>query len=275
MDTASTLPVSALRRRDVSAWKGSCLKGSRKDEFVHHYQPQVDVASREIVGVEALIRWVHPRWGMVFPADFIHIAEDTEQIYLIGEWVLEAACRQVAQWRRLGLPRLRLSVNLSCVQLRREDVVEQVEQILERSDTLPEQLVLEITESGILEHAEHAVQVLERLKALGLSISIDDFGTGYSSLALLCQLPVDGLKIDRSFVSNAVSRDKDARITEAIVAMADRLQLATIAEGVETLDQVQFLRKLNCHLMQGFLFSEPLAASGFRDALARGVMWPD
>jgi len=267
----ASLGAQAARRLGLERQLSRALE---ENEFVLHYQPQVDMASKGIVGVEALIRWAHPRWGMVLPADFIHIAEDTAQICSIGEWVLTQACRQAAQWRRLALPGLRLSVNLSCVQLRRDDVVDRVAEILEQTDTPPEQLVLEITETGILEDTESAVRALEKLRDLGLSIYIDDFGTGYSSLALLRQLPVDGLKIDRSFISNVASRDKDARITEAIVAMADRLRLTVVAEGVETADQVHFLKALNCNLMQGFLFSEPLAPSGFQETLSRGLVWP-
>src|SRR3990172_8483060 len=189
----ASLGAQAARRLGLERQLSRALE---ENEFVLHYQPQVDMASKGIVGVEALIRWAHPRWGMVLPADFIHIAEDTAQICSIGEWVLTQACRQAAQWRRLALPGLRLSVNLSCVQLRRDDVVDRVGEILEQTDTPPEQLVLEITETGILEDTESAVRALEKLMDLGLSIYIDDFGTGYSSLALLRQLPVDGLKIE-------------------------------------------------------------------------------
>ena len=267
----ASLGAQAARRLGLERQLSRALE---ENEFVLHYQPQVDMASKGIVGVEALIRWAHPRWGMVLPADFIHIAEDTAQICSIGEWVLTQACHQAAQWRRLALPGLRLSVNLSCVQLRRDDVVDRVAEILDQTDTPPEQLVLEITETGILEDTESAVRALEKLRDLGLSIYIDDFGTGYSSLALLRQLPVDGLKIDRSFISNVASRDKDAQITEAIVAMADRLRLTVVAEGVETADQVHFLKALNCNLMQGFLFSEPLAPSGFQETLSQGLVWP-
>ena len=232
-------------------------------EFLLHYQPKVSVDSLEITGVEALIRWHHPQLGLVSPAEFIPLAEDTGLIISIGEWVLKEACLQNKRWQTQGFAPIRTAVNISARQLHDQGFADTVIRILKETNLAPQYLELELTESSIMQNAELAANVLSRLKSMGIYCSIDDFGTGYSSLASLKRLPINALKIDKSFVSEAPSEPDDAALVMAIVTLAHNLRLKVIAEGVETEEQLRLLHLLRCDEIQGFLFSKPLPADAF------------
>ncbi len=232
-------------------------------QFVLFYQPQVDCRSGEVTGMEALIRWLHPRHGLVPPDRFIPIAEETGLIIPIGAWVLREACRQARRWHDAGHDALHISVNLSARQLRQADLGEQIAATLAESGLLPSALELELTESLLMDDPEAASRVLHKLAALGIRMAIDDFGTGYSSLAYLKRFPVSRLKIDRSFVRDLSTDANDAAIVCAIVAMAESLRMDVIAEGVETVEQLRFLEAHGCFAAQGYLFSAARPAAEF------------
>jgi diguanylate cyclase (GGDEF)-like protein len=236
-------------------------------EFLIHYQPRVSVDSLEITGVEALVRWHHPQLGLVSPAEFIPLAEDTGLILPIGQWVLKEACLQNKRWQDQGFVPIRMAVNISARQLHDQGFADTVIRILKESNLAPQHLELELTESSIMQNAELAADVLSRLKSMGINISIDDFGTGFSSLASLKRLPIDALKIDKSFVSEAPSEPDDAALVMAIVTLAHNLRLKVIAEGVETEEQLRLLHLLRCDEIQGSLFSKPLPADALESLL--------
>ncbi|MFL6675730.1 MAG: EAL domain-containing protein [Massilia sp.] len=238
-----------------------------RDEFVLHYQPQVDLESGHIVGMEALIRWRHPELGMVPPARFVGVAEETGLIVQIGAWVMRAACAQNKAWQDAGLGRLRVAVNLSARQFGDPGLVEGIEQVLADTGLDPACLEIELTESLFMSEVTPAVEQLHRMKALGVNLSIDDFGTGYSSLSYLSRFPIDVLKIDRSFVADITHDANDAAIVTSIIALAHNLKLSVIAEGVETGEQLDYLRRHGCDEMQGYYFSPPLAAAEFEQLL--------
>ena len=240
-----------------------------RNEFVVYYQPKVDVNTWQIVGAEALVRWQNPEVGLVSPAEFIPLAEETGLIVPIGYWVSRVACSQIKQWHAEGFDSLGISVNLCARQFQEQDLVNSVVEILSQSRLDPKFLELEITESSIMTDADFAVKVLTELKALGIRVSVDDFGTGFSSLGYLKRLPVDILKIDQSFVRD-VSTDPDAAaLVMTIISLAHNLRLKVIAEGVETEEQLRFLRLLRCDEIQGYLFSKPLPAEEFRALLIK------
>lgn len=241
----------------------------RNNELVLHYQPQHMVATGQLMGGEALLRWVHPERGMISPADFIPIAEETDLIVDIGKWVLLDACRQYVQWDMAGYRLPQLSVNVSARQFRHPDFVDHVSSALAITGMAPSSLNLEITESVVVGNTEETISKMNELKALGLSFSIDDFGTGYSSLAYLKRLPVDELKIDRSFIQDIPQDDSNMAIVEAVMAMASHLNFTVTAEGVETRQQLEFLKKQGCSFYQGYLASKPLSADAFLRYLAR------
>ena len=241
-----------------------------RDELVLHYQPQFDVRDGSIVGAEALVRWKHPELGLVPPADFIPLAEETGLIVPIGGWVLCKAFHQSRAWHRDGFGSLRIAVNLSGHQLQPR-FVRMLEELIRTAGFNPSFLELEITESVFMQRAEETIGMLNDLKSMGLRISIDDFGTGYSSLSYLKRFPVDTLKIDRSFVRDVATHPDDAAITVAIIAMARSLELETIAEGVETREQLVFLQQQGCSLMQGFLLGRPVPAEEFTRALRKNA----
>jgi diguanylate cyclase (GGDEF)-like protein len=236
-------------------------------EFLVHYQPRVAVDSLEITGVEALVRWQHPQLGLVAPGEFIPLAEDTGLIVPIGEWVLRTACMQGRRWRDEGFAPIQIAVNICGRQFHDQDLSQTVIRILEETGLPASNLELELTESSIIQDAEFASGVLTRLKSMGIKISIDDFGTGFSSLSSLKKLPIDALKIDRTFVRDATSDTDDAALVMAIITLAHNLRLKVIAEGVETEDQLRFLQLLRCDEIQGFLFSKPLPADEFTSKL--------
>ena len=230
-----------------------------RDEFMLHYQPQVDIHQRRIVGIEALIRWQNPERGLVPPDQFIGIAEETGLILPIGEWVLQQACQQMQALQNSGLPPIHVSINLSVRQLREPSLVDRVRQALQQNGLEPSMLDLEITESMLMSDIDRVKQTLTELSELGVSISVDDFGTGHSSLAYLKQFPISTLKIDRSFIRDIPDDKDDVSITIAIINMARGLGLNTVAEGVEVEAQLDFLKTHGCNLMQGYYFSKPVA----------------
>ncbi|ARU60153.1 hypothetical protein CBW65_03090 [Tumebacillus avium] len=230
------------------------------DEFVLFYQPQVNVQSGEIFGVEALLRWKHPTLGMVSPASFIPLAEETGLIVPIGEWVLRTACEQIKSWHAAGYGHLTVAVNLSARQFQQEDLVEMVQRVLEETSVEPRFLELEITESVTMHNVERAIVILNELKNLGIRISLDDFGTGYSSLSYLKHFPIHTLKIDQSFVRDITTDADDAAIATSVIALAHSLNLQVVAEGVETEEHLRYLAARGCVEMQGYHFSRPLPA---------------
>jgi len=242
-----------------------------RDEFVLHFQPQVDPASFEIVGMEALIRWQHPEMGMVAPSRFITIAEETGLIVQIGAWVMRAACRQNRAWHEAGLGKLRVAVNLSARQFGAANLVADIGSVLAETGLAPGFLDIELTESLFMGDVTHAIEMLHALKALGVTLSLDDFGTGYSSLSYLSRFPIDVLKIDRSFVASITRDSNDASIVASIIALAHELKLSVIAEGVETQEQLDYLRRHGCDHMQGYFFSPPLPAAEFEHMLRKQI----
>ena len=230
-----------------------------RKEFAVHYQPQVDVDTGRIFAVEALVRWQHPERGLVYPDEFIPLAEDTGLIVPLGEWVLRTACCQNKAWQEAGLTPLRMAVNLSARQFRQPRLAEVVAEALEEAGLDAQWLDLEITESTAMGDVDLSVEVLSRLRAMGVHVSLDDFGTGYSSLAYLAQLPVDGVKLDRSFVRGLPGETDSVSIVDAVLGLARSLNLRVVAEGVETEAQFAFLRELQCNQMQGYLFARPAA----------------
>lgn len=234
-----------------------------RDELLLHYQPKIDLANGNIIGAEALIRWQHPELGMIPPAKFIPIAEESGLIKPIGEWVLRTAIRQGKAWQDMGLPPMRIAVNLSSVQFRKSALTETVLGILQETGLSPCWVELEVTETMVMESPEQAAATLNALKSLGLWISIDDFGTGYSSLSYLKRFPVDTLKIDRSFVKDVTTDPDDAAIVKAIIGLAASLHMRVIAEGVENEQQFDFLREHQCDEIQGYYFSPPVPADDF------------
>jgi diguanylate cyclase (GGDEF)-like protein len=239
----------------------------QNQEFLLHYQPKVSVDSLEITGVEALVRWHHPQLGLISPAEFIPLAEDTGLIIPIGQWVLKEACLQNKRWQNQGFARIRMAVNISARQLHDQAFADTVIKALRETNLEPEYLELELTESSIMQNAELAANVLSRLKSMGIYCSIDDFGTGFSSLASLKRLPINALKIDKSFVSEAPSEPDDAALVLAIITLAHNLRLRVIAEGVETEEQLRLLHLLRCDEIQGSLFSKPLPADALESLL--------
>jgi diguanylate cyclase (GGDEF)-like protein len=242
-----------------------------RQEFVLHYQPKVDFNTGQIVSVEALIRWSHPGRGMVPPAEFIPLAEETGLILPIGAWVLNEACRQLRAWHEQGHGHLRIAVNLSARQFQEQNLLEVVRTALEHARLDPRFLELELTETAVMQDAVHSAAVLRSLSDLGVRISVDDFGTGYSSLSYLQRFPLNKVKIDRSFVREIAHSPGDSEIVRAIVSLAHSLRLAVIAEGVETIEQLTFLDKIGCDQYQGYFCSPPVPAAALAELVRRNV----
>ncbi|GFE61452.1 bifunctional diguanylate cyclase/phosphodiesterase [Geobacter sp. AOG2] len=245
----------ALARQVIES---SLRQAVARNEFFLVYQPLFDIASRTIIGFEALIRWRHPQHGDMLPPQFIDVAEETGMIIAIGEWVLRTACRQARQWQNGGSDRLRISVNVSAGQFKHDRFLDIVEAALKESSLPPGCLELDLTESTIMERGERNIHVLTKLKEMGVSLAIDDFGTGYSSLSYLKHFPIDRVKIDGAFVRDIAPDGENAAIAEAIIFMAHSLKLNVVAEGVEQEKQYSFLHSRNCDELQGFLMSRPL-----------------
>lgn len=242
-----------------------------KDEFVIYYQPRVCVLRKAIIGVEALVRWNHPEKGLIAPADFIPLAEEIGIIGAIGEWVLRTACAQNRAWQDAGFPFIKMAVNLSSQQLRTASIEQTVQSALLDSGLDAQYLELEITETGLMQNVELSIETLHGIRSMGVSISIDDFGTGYSSLSHIKRLPVNTLKIDKSFICDIVTDHNDAAIVCATIAMAQHMDLKIVAEGVTSTEQMRFLSKHHCNEMQGYLFSRPLPYSELETLLKTGL----
>ncbi|MGL4807706.1 MAG: putative bifunctional diguanylate cyclase/phosphodiesterase, partial [Giesbergeria sp.] len=254
--------------------EGALRRALERGQLLLHYQPQRSLGDDRIVGVEALIRWQHPEWGMVSPAEFIPLAEKTGLIVPIGEWVLRTAVAQLARWRQAGLPALTMAVNISAVQFRHPDLPGLVSQVLGEAGVDPACLELELTEGVASDDPERAVEIMANLHARGVRMSIDDFGTGYSSLSYLKRFQVYKLKIDQSFVRDISVDAEDKALVSAIIHMASSLGLQTIAEGVETEEQRHFLQAQGCDEIQGYLCSRPLPAAECERFLSAQQRWP-
>jgi diguanylate cyclase (GGDEF)-like protein len=231
------------------------------------YQPQINLITGRVIGVEALLRWEHPQRGTLFPGTFIPIAEETGLIHSIGHWVLNTACQQAQLWQLPSVGRLRLAVNLSSKQLRSPNLSNSICSILDDTGFDPHLLTIELTETSLIDDLETAAQALESLKASGVEVALDDFGTGYSSLSYLSRFPIDCIKIDRSFIHRITDVTQDAEVARAIIAVAQSLKLKVIAEGVENIEQAEFLRKYGCHAIQGFIYSPALQADEIQELL--------
>jgi EAL domain-containing protein (putative c-di-GMP-specific phosphodiesterase class I) len=253
------------------ALETSLRRGLERNEFFLHYQAKLDLNTERITGVEALVRWQHPEMGMVPPAQFIPLAEETGLIVPIGRWVLNTACAQNVAWQREGLPPLCMAVNLSARQFADEDLIADIAAALKESGMKAELLELELTESMVIQNAERAGRVLTEIKKMGARLAIDDFGVGYSSLTHLKRFPIDTLKVDRSFIRDLPQDLEDKAITEAIIAMGKSLNLTVVAEGVETQEQQTFLQDHACDEMQGFFFSKPIPGDAFAELLRQRV----
>jgi diguanylate cyclase (GGDEF)-like protein len=238
-----------------------------RQEFILHYQPKMDLESGGMSGAEALIRWRHPDRGLMLPTQFVPIAEDSGLIVPIGRWVLGEACRQAQAWQDAGLRPMPVAVNVSAVEFWSPDFLDDVRRIVEQTRLKPCYLELELTESVLMAHGESTVSVLRGLKALGVQLALDDFGTGYSSLSYLNEFPIDALKVDESFVRTITDDPRGAPIVCAVISMAKSLNQRVIAEGVETVEQLAFLRAQHCDEGQGYYFSRPLAAEQFAKLL--------
>ncbi|HLO46878.1 MAG TPA: EAL domain-containing protein [Kamptonema sp.] len=253
-------PAIGSRAFERLVLENNLYKALERKEFMLYYQPQIDLNTGKIVGMEALLRWQHPERGLISPNEFIPLAEETGLICPIGEWVMRTACAQNKAWQLAGLPPIRIAVNLSARQFQQTNLVKTISQIIEESQLKPEYLEIEITETIAVRDVEFTIGLLRQLRKMGIHISMDDFGTGYSSLSSLKHLPLDNLKIDQSFVRELMSDRNDAAIIKVVVALGQGLNLRVIAEGVETVEQLQFLRSLNCDGAQGYFFSRPLPA---------------
>lgn len=266
---AEQINATALQRLTLES---SLRHALEREEFVLYYQPQLELESGAIIGVEALLRWQSPERGLVAPAAFIPLLEETGLIVPVGEWVLRNACAQNIAWQREGLAPIRVSINLSALQFRQPDFAETIARILRETglDAGWEGLELELTESLLINNVEETIKTLHKLHAMNIKVSIDDFGTGYSSLNYLKRFPLYGLKIDQSFVRDLSINPEDAAIVAAIIALGHSLKLNVIAEGVETLEQLKFLRELKCDEMQGYLFSPPMPAADVAALLRDG-----
>ncbi|AZF41235.1 Sensory box/GGDEF family protein [Pseudomonas sp. R1-43-08] len=266
-----------LRARHQQNLESALRQALERDELVLHYQPKLELESGRIVGAEALTRWSHPRSGWISPAEFIPVAEDSGLIVRLTQWVLRQACAQAQAWRHMGLAPLRMSVNISAIDFRQRNFVDNLAAILEQTGLPPALLELEITESVLMQNVDETVAILQRIKALGVRLALDDFGTGYSSLSYLRRFPIDVLKIDQSFVRGLSINSQDEQLIRAIIGMGKSLKLDIIAEGVETIDQLNFLKAQRCEEGQGFLFSKALAPQDFVQLLQVGsaTLMPD
>lgn len=252
------------------ALTGRLKRAIEKEEFMLFYQPQVDLATGKIVGMEALLRWEVSDLGMMPPSEFIPVAEESGLIVPLGEWVLRTACAQNKKWQDNKLPTIPVSVNLSGRQFHHQDLVEKVQSALTLAKLDPQWLDLEITETYAMQDADFTLAILKELKRLGVHISLDDFGTGYSSLGHLKHFPIDTLKIDRSFVKDLATDPKEESIISAVIVLAHSLGMDVVAEGVETAAELTILRKHHCDRMQGYFFSRAVPAKDFGALLRSG-----
>ncbi|ALI08582.1 MULTISPECIES: bifunctional diguanylate cyclase/phosphodiesterase [Pseudomonas] len=259
-----TEDMNRRARQQQTIESGLRLALQRK-EFVLHYQPKLDLGSGKVVGVEALVRWNRPEHGLVYPGDFIPVAEDSGLIVPLSQWVLQEACQQACRWQAQGMRPLCLSVNISAIDFRQRGFVEGITRTLKETGLDPTQLELEITESVLMQNIDTTVAILKAIKQQGIRLAIDDFGTGYSSLSYLQKFPVDVLKIDQSFVGDLSIDSNDAKLVSTIISLGKSLNLHIIAEGVETLEQLEFLKKHHCEEVQGYYFSKAVEPQAFAD----------
>jgi len=260
--------VRAVERQSIEE---SLRRAVEREEFTLHYQPKISLATGEITGAEALIRWTHPTRGAVSPAQFIPVAEDCGLILPIGKWVLREACRQARAWMDAGLPLRSVAVNISAMEFRQEEFLRGVFAILEETGLHPRCLELELTESVLMKHVDSTESILKALRARGVQVAVDDFGTGYSSLSYLRRFPIDALKIDQSFVRQITSAPDETSIVTAIISMGRSLKLRVVAEGVETQQELAFLQAHHCDEAQGYYFSRPVPAAEFAKLLESGI----
>ncbi|MFC0215354.1 EAL domain-containing protein [Paenibacillus chartarius] len=247
-------------------------KAVEKEEFHVYYQPLVDLGTGKIFGMESLVRWKHPEWGMVSPGEFIPLAEETGLIVPLGSWVLKEACKQTYAWSLMGYPRLCVSVNISMNQFHQPNFVQLIEDTLRETKLHPSQLCLEITETVAMKNVSYIMETMENLKKIGVQISIDDFGTGYSSLSYLKKFRVHTLKIDQSFIRDITVDEDSAAIVTALIAMSRKLKIKSLAEGVETPEQLRFLKDQGCDEIQGYIFSTPLAPDQFEELMKKNKL---
>ncbi len=245
-------------------------KALEKEEFILYYQPKVDIKTGMITGMEALLRWRHTEMGLVSPAQFIPLAEETGLIVPIGEWVLHSACAQNKRWHNEGFDNLTVAVNISGRQFRHSDLLKSIDTTLTSTNLAPQFIEMELTESIAMQHAELTIKMLNEIKSKGINIAIDDFGTGYSSLSYLKRFSIDTLKIDRAFIKDIPGDADDAAIVTAVIAMSHRMNIKVVAEGVEDKEQLSFLRQYNCDLLQGYYFSPPVTVERFTEMLRSG-----
>jgi diguanylate cyclase (GGDEF)-like protein/PAS domain S-box-containing protein len=264
-------PGMNARAAEKQSIEGDLRYALQRGELFLHYQAKVDLVSEAIVGVEALIRWNHPRRGLVAPGDFIEIAEESGLIVAIGRWVLRESCRQARAWQDAGIAPIRIAVNTSAVELRADEFMSHVVSSLADSGLQARNLEVELTETFLMQEAGSTLAVLRELRAMGVHLALDDFGTGYSSLSYLQRFPIDTLKIDRSFVQNLATDDDDANIVRAVIAMGKSLHMRVVAEGIETREQLEFLRAHGCPVGQGFYFSRPMPALEFGKLLEHSL----
>lgn len=267
----SAMNVRAVERQVV---EDNLRTAIERHELILHYQPKVKLDSQLITGAEALVRWMHPTWGMTWPVRFIHIAEDSGLIVPIGRWVMQEACRQVVEWQLAGLNPGTIAVNVSSLEFRNKNFVKGVSDILSQSGLAPQTLQLEITESVLMKDVSFSIEVLAKLKAIGVELAVDDFGTGYSSLSYLLNFPIDVLKIDQSFIKDIVTNKNNGFIVGAVIAMGKNLHHRVIAEVVEDDRQVEFLKEQGCEEGQGYYFSRPVNSDKFKQLLISGVTKP-
>jgi EAL domain-containing protein (putative c-di-GMP-specific phosphodiesterase class I) len=262
-----------MENGQIAVVESSLLRAMRKQEFLMHYQPQYSMADGSLVGVEALLRWQPPRQPLRLPGEFIGVAEQSGLIIELGAWVIETACGQLAAWRKQGIAPSRMAINVSVNQLRQADFPGLVRRVISKAQLPPEMIELEITESVFAD--DEARQSLQQLAAVGVRLALDDFGTGYSSLGFLREHPVQAIKMDRSFVEDVVTSPTAATLAETIISMAHALGKQVIAEGVETLEQLDFLRRRHCDIAQGFFFARPMNAAGIADILSARALQSD
>ncbi len=265
-------PAMNVRAIERLKLENMLRKAVERKEFLLHYQPQVDINTGEVIGIEALVRWQEPERGLIPPMEFIPLAEHTGLIVPIGEWVLRTACAQNKAWQDKGLKPVRIAANLSMLQFKRKNFAATITGILEETGLDPKYMELELTESIIMEDAETTIEILRKLKTMGVRLVIDDFGTGYSSLQYLKKMPIDMLKIDRSFIRDITDNPDDAAISTAIIGVAHSLEIEVIAEGVETMEQLKFLKTLRCDNIQGFLISRPIPVEDVEGFLKKEIV---
>jgi diguanylate cyclase (GGDEF)-like protein len=267
----AAMNVRAVERQSI---EGSLRRALERQEFALHYQPKLDLTTGAITGAEALIRWMHPTRGAISPAQFIPVAEDCGLMLPIGAWVFREACEQARAWVDAGLPATTMAVNVSAMEFRNEHFLPGLLAILSETGLDPRSLELELTESVLMRRPESAASILQTLREIGVQVAVDDFGTGYSSLSYLSKFPIDALKIDQSFVRQLSTSEHDAIIVKAVIGMARSLKLRVVAEGVETSEQLAFLRAHQCDEAQGYYFGRPVPASQFARLLETGILTP-